>query len=77
MTQLTDSTDSNDVAKAEVERLKETMKKVGVIEIRVNSATAGRTGDHGDYSEKDLALQDANEVPENALKGDAKTHGTM
>lgn len=52
------------------------MKKVGIIEIRVNSATAGKPGGHGDYSEKDLALQDGNEIPENALKRDAKTHGT-
>ena len=64
------------MATAEVKLLAQKLKKVGVIEIRVHSETAGRVGGPVRYSVKGLMLEGTQDVPENALKGDAKSHGT-
>ena len=66
-----------DMERADVKRLAQKLKKVGVIEIRVHSETAGRKAPPKQYSgEGLLLLSEHHNVPETALKGDAKTHGT-
>jgi hypothetical protein len=52
------------------------MLKVGMIEIRVYRTTFGRPGGPTEASTEGFLDIEGTEVPEKALKGKAKSHGT-
>lgn len=61
---------------ANVKALAEKLRDVGVIEIKVPSETGGRAQGFV-RNEKDLAVPGEGIVPESAMKGEAKSHGTV
>jgi len=58
-----------------VEETIKRMQKIGVIEVRVFSEDYGRSGG-GPQGTSEGFLEDEETVPEKALKGDGKSHGT-
>jgi len=68
--------DSDDASMNKIKRLAQRFEKVGTIEIRVYSETAGREGGNTEAKFKDFLKDDVAEIPEKALKGDTKSHGT-
>jgi hypothetical protein len=68
--------DSDDASMNKIKRLAQRFQKVGTIEIRVYSETAGREGGNTEAKFKDFLKDDVAEIPEKALKGDTKSHGT-
>jgi hypothetical protein len=66
-------TDSETPDKAKVERLTMQLNKVGIIEIKVYREVYGEKGGAAPGTGKGFFKTDK-EIPEKALKGDAKSH---
>ncbi|KAF7953831.1 uncharacterized protein EAE97_001230 [Botrytis byssoidea] len=59
-----------------LQRVKESMAKIGKIEIKVYRTMYGKKGGDVKNSKKGFLTKNNREVPEKALKGEAKSHGT-
>ncbi|KAF7910814.1 uncharacterized protein EAF01_002323 [Botrytis porri] len=59
-----------------IQRIGESMAKIGKIEIKVYRTTYGKKGGDVKNSKKGFLTKKNREVPEKALKGEAKSHGT-
>ncbi|TGO87593.1 hypothetical protein BPOR_0216g00030 [Botrytis porri] len=60
-----------------IQRIGESMAKIGKIEIKVYRTTYGKKGGDVKNSKKGFLTKKNREVPEKALKGEAKSHGWM
>jgi hypothetical protein len=73
-----DLADSNTTTEAKVKRYKQRMQRVGLIEIKVFRLSYGERGGGFDTQPKDfLKAQDTKNVPERAVKGEAKFNCTL
>lgn len=61
---------------AEVKEIAKKLQKLGVIEVRVYSEDYGRRGGVGGETTDGFLDENDEVVPEKALKGDSKSHGT-
>ncbi len=52
------------------------MRKVGTIEIKVYAENYGKKAGDADDTTGDFLDEEEDEIPEKAMKGDAKDHGT-
>ncbi|ATZ49819.1 hypothetical protein BCIN_05g02230 [Botrytis cinerea B05.10] len=59
-----------------LQRIRKSMAKIGKIEIKVYRTTYGKKGGDVKNSLKGFLTKNNREVPETALKGEAKSHGT-
>jgi hypothetical protein len=66
--------DNSDAAK--IKRLAQRIRSVGTIEIRVYHEGNAKNGGENEASTKGFLDEKGTVVPESALKGDSKSHGT-
>ncbi|KUJ24185.1 uncharacterized protein LY89DRAFT_713091 [Mollisia scopiformis] len=70
------SVDSERIEKAEIERMRQCMQDIGIIEIKAYAENYGKKGGDMEDTTEDFLDEDQEEIHEKALKGEAKDHGT-